>query len=328
MKVIKIIRITIFSLVGISITGFVFELVARKVAEYRYAPEGDLIEVTNHKLHVIQKGNGGPTVVFESGLDYMGHYQWHIVQNEVSNFSTTVSYDRAGILWSERGDNPKTGSDIAKELHLLLEEIQVPKPYILVAQSLGGYYVRSFVQEYSDDVEGIVLVDTSHPEQFERLEEILAAEVYPPSKPAWIASFLDWVGYRRLFSTPSAITGTKITDSINVRNHALRHMRSNAVNEEGGNVMELANEAGNITSFGNIPLIVISATSAGKFSAVPTIELKEAGARIWSELQADQLNLSTNSVQIFATNSAHYIQLTEPELIVQAVRQLLDKSAN
>ena len=79
MKAVKIIRITIFSLVGILTAGFVFELVAREVAEYRYAAEGDLVEVANHKLHVIQKGSGGPTVVFESGLDYMGHYQWHIV---------------------------------------------------------------------------------------------------------------------------------------------------------------------------------------------------------------------------------------------------------
>jgi hypothetical protein len=73
-----------------------------------------------HQLHYLKKGFGGLTVVFESGLDPGGHLSWKYVQNEISKFTTTISYDRAGILMSEQGDNSKSLSSISSDLNNLL----------------------------------------------------------------------------------------------------------------------------------------------------------------------------------------------------------------
>jgi hypothetical protein len=51
----------------------------------------------------------------ESGLDQGGAMVWSKVQDQTARFTSTVSYDRAGIMWSERGGNPKTCEAMADE---------------------------------------------------------------------------------------------------------------------------------------------------------------------------------------------------------------------
>ena len=65
---------------------------------------------------LLQKGCGGPTVVFEAAFDPSGHLQWYHIQEKLLINYTSISYDRAGVLWSDRGNNPKSGEEIAKEL--------------------------------------------------------------------------------------------------------------------------------------------------------------------------------------------------------------------
>lgn len=90
------------------ITGFIFERKSRNDAE-KIVPDGNFVEVENHRLHYYKKGNGGPTVVFETAFDPAGHLQWYTIQQELPASYTSVSYDTAGILWSDRGENVKSG---------------------------------------------------------------------------------------------------------------------------------------------------------------------------------------------------------------------------
>ena len=116
------------------------------------------VKVDGHRLHYYKKGNGGPTVVFETAFDPAGHLQWYNIQQALPDSYTSISYDRAGILWSDRGDKPKSGDEIAKDLHQLLEKANVPKPYILVGHSFGGTLTRFFVHTFPNDVAGVILV--------------------------------------------------------------------------------------------------------------------------------------------------------------------------
>jgi hypothetical protein len=87
------------------ITGFIFEGISRAKAE-KISPDGNFVQVENHRLHYLKKGTEGPTVVLETAFDPAGHLQWMNIQEKLSKTFTTISYDRAGILWSERGTNP------------------------------------------------------------------------------------------------------------------------------------------------------------------------------------------------------------------------------
>ena len=74
------------------------------------------------------------------------------------------TYDRAGTGWSEPGREPRDPQQIARELHTLLGNARIDGPYVLVGQSFGGLYVRMYAARFPKEVEGMVLVDASHPD--------------------------------------------------------------------------------------------------------------------------------------------------------------------
>ena len=163
------------------VSGIAIEQILRAVARKSHKPDGEFAPLSSHQLHYVTKGTGGPTVVFESGLDLGGHIPWLHIQNEISKYTTTISYDRAGILWSERGKNPKTGQAMSQELEELLNKAQCPKPYILVAHSLAGVILRSFIQENKENIAGFVFIDATHPNQRKAMEERLHEKVESPN---------------------------------------------------------------------------------------------------------------------------------------------------
>jgi pimeloyl-ACP methyl ester carboxylesterase len=96
-----------------------------------------------------------------------------------------------------------------------------------------------------------------------------------------------------------------------------------AASEENKNLEALAKEAGKITSFGNIPLVVITGTSESRRNEYPTKELGLKVEKIWMEMQTELLGLSNNSEHVLASKSGHYVQLEQPELIIEAIRKQL-----
>lgn len=304
------------------IAGFTYEQIARSAAERNFPPEGELISVGGHKLHFVRKGEGGPTVIFESGLEPGGHLPWFRVQDEIAKVTTTLSYDRAGILWSERGTNPKTGSAMATELHALLEGAGLPKPYILVGHSVAGITSRRFIAEYSDDIAGVVMVDASHPDQLQRLLELGQPTEAPPRLLMEAASSL---GILRLLLS-NTYPGTIESDDINLRANALQARGLSGTLDEMINLPLLAEEASAITSFGDIPLIVITGAAPDRFDIEGDEKLRTQMPIMWGELQADALTLSSDSKQVLATGSGHYIQPEEPEIVIDAIRELIERA--
>jgi len=180
----RILVILLLLLITLLTIGFVFEQFSRSNAE-NLAPHGEFADVGGHKLHYYIKGIDGPTVVFESAFDPAGHLQWYLLQQNISTFATTISYDRAGLLWSERGENPKTGNAMAEELHALLEKADVSKPYILVGHSLGGLILRSFISKYPQDVRGVILIDSACPNEEDYLSRIVCDD--QPGSAGWFS---------------------------------------------------------------------------------------------------------------------------------------------
>jgi pimeloyl-ACP methyl ester carboxylesterase len=223
-------------------------------------------------------------------------------------------------LWSERGNNPKTGEAMSMELHTLLKMANQNGPYLLVGHSLAGYILRSFVAKYPSEVLGIVLVDVSHPEQFQRFpQEIKALSSMPQD---WLIKLANSIGIVRLFYK-GQYPNTLKTDSINIINNSYLPCSLAAVTEENKNLDALAKEAGKITSFGDIPLVVITGTSENRRNEYPTKEIGLKVEKIWMQMQTELLELSTNSEHVLAINSSHYVQLEQPEVVIEAIRKLL-----
>ena len=321
-KWLKRISIGFVAIVVVLVTiPFTYERVSRIVASKNYSPEGYLIDVGGHKLHLLRRGTGGPTVVFESGLDGNGHLPWYKVGDEVSLSATTISYDRAGILWSERGSKAKTAEAMSEDLSTLLRIGGFPKPYILVGHSLAGLTLRPFIVENAEDIAGIVFVDTSHPAQFDRMPPELTQT---PSRG--VMHVLSSFGLIRL-SAAASFPNTDPEDRINTVGTALSHNSISAVLDEIESIEVLAEEAKQITSFGDIPLIVITGASPTYNDMYPE-EFREEMALLWNELQSDLLSLSTDSRQILAPESGHYVQLDQPDIVIREIRNIISDIQN
>jgi len=152
----------VFAALVLASLGGGYETVAEAAEANAYPMSGQLIDIGGHSLHLRCTGSGSPTVVLEPGGGGMSSdLGW--IEPAVARDSHVCVYDRAGRGWSEPTDTPQDATQIATDLHTLLDRGNVPGPYVLAGHSFGGLYVLTFAALYPDDVVGMVLVDSAAP---------------------------------------------------------------------------------------------------------------------------------------------------------------------
>jgi len=158
---------------ALSAAGGAVETVAESASAGR-AVAGRMVDVGGHRLYLACRGTGSPTVVLENGLgEHTPSWTW-IVKDAALDTRVCV-YDRAGQGWSESAAGPQDGAQVAADLHTLLERAAVPGPYVLAGHSVGGTYALIFAARYPRQVAGMVLLDSSTPQQFTALPDYRAA---------------------------------------------------------------------------------------------------------------------------------------------------------
>jgi pimeloyl-ACP methyl ester carboxylesterase len=145
-----------------------------------YPMPGQLIDVGGHRLHLHCTGSGSPTVVLQpGGGDFSSAMAW--IAPAVASQTRVCVYDRPGRGWSEPAASPQDATQIATDLHTLLQRGNVARPYVLAGHSFGGLYVLTYADRYPDDVAGMVLVDSTNP----------ATEADPENATAYDAGSYD-----------------------------------------------------------------------------------------------------------------------------------------
>ena len=152
-----LIWVAAFLLLGAAL-GLLYETLGTRRDARAYPPPGRMIDLGTHHLHVLEKGSGPVTILLEAGL-MSTVLSWSGLQQELSKSYRVVSYDRAGLGWSDLGPMPRTSGLIVDELHRLLAQAGIAPPYILVGHSFGGLTVPLFAAKYPQEVTGLVLVD-------------------------------------------------------------------------------------------------------------------------------------------------------------------------
>ena len=314
-----IIKWLLVLVVVLLILGFIYEQYSRYNAKNSFVDNGTYVEVNGHKMHYQKVGEGKPTVIFESGLDFTGHLSWRKVQDEVSKFAMTISYDRAGILRSEKSDKARTCENMAEELHLLLEKIEVKEPYILVAHSLGGLIARCYAKKYTHTLSGIVFVDASHPDQISKAPQMIKAQMKSGGLPSdWVISLAFDTGFFRWVIDKTTDEFYKDRDDIKA---IKSEINAYLIKSYQGSMREMKmledimNEAKGV-SFVDIPFTVLTATQNGKK------EFDRVFFEFFSRLQEESLSLSTQSKHI-SVDSGHFIQLEKPDVVVGTIREMV-----
>lgn len=158
----------VFGVLALAAAGALYEI-ERETADRSALPmSGQLVDVGGHRLHLSCTGSGAPTVVLLPGAGEISA-SWGWIAPAVARDSRVCVYDLAGRGWSEAAPSPQDGVALATDLHNLLERAHETGPYVLVGHSFGGLYVLNFAARYLDQVAGVVLLDSTHPDMFTRL---------------------------------------------------------------------------------------------------------------------------------------------------------------
>lgn len=253
-----------------------------------FAMPGQLIDVGGHKLHIDCTGTGSPTVVLEPGLGEPSTAMANIAPAIAARTRVCV-YDRAGRGWSESASGAQTGTEVATDLHTLLERAGERGPFVLAGHSAGGIYVLNFAHLYPDQVAGAVLLDSMHPEQYTKVSSWPAFYEMFRRVSAVLPSLSRFGIGRALYGTAYSDLPAKARDEQRAFWATPRHNRS--VRDEFSQLRTAMAEAQSLTTLGDRPLIVVTAE-------------KEAEDG-WKPAQRELAALSNNSLHRLLDNATH-----------------------
>ncbi len=238
------------------------------------------IGVSGGVVEASVQGEGSPAVVFESGAGAacrMGN--WAQVIEGLQREARLFAYNRSGYGRSRIHRNLDDPRDVTEILHRGLIEAGVEPPYLLVGHSIGGLYMNLFARLYPDEISGLILIDSSHPEQFDYLRK---------EKP--------------------------LRHAIMVTSYA---KGSPHVRYEMANMNRFRREIEKAGPFPNVPVLVLTAGESWHGE----------DRKWWFGLQKDLASLSSKCRGKIVESSGHFIQRDRPEVVVEAIREMLAEAS-
>jgi pimeloyl-ACP methyl ester carboxylesterase len=318
--------------------GALYQWVASARDARRFPAPGRLVDIGDCRLHIDLRGEGSPTVVFEAGIAATS-LSWRLVQPEIAKSTSTASYDRAWLGWSDTSRSSRNIWQVVEELHTLLERAVVAGPWILVAHSYGGLVARAYQARYGGEVAGMVLVDPvatsdwNEPSKLQR--RMLRRGVRLSMRGGWLARFavvrfalsLLAAGERRLpemIARASSGRGVAVIENIvgEIRRlppeiwPMIRSHWSNSKSFEGmarylealpESAAAVATDVAVRDGLRHLPLVVLSARNASP------------------EQRADHDSLARRfqgRLEI-VSGGGHWMQLDRPEVVIRAINEII-----
>ena len=311
-------------LAGLPLAGLLYQMAGKRRDRTRMPPPGRMVELHGRRTHVVERGAGMP-VVLEAGIAGTS-LGWTLIDKPLAADARVVSYDRAGLGWSDSSESPCTAAQAAAELRETLSAAGIPAPYILVGHSYGGLIVRHYAATYSDEVAGVVLVDPVDPREWFPLSESQARRLRRGVSLSRRGALLARFGLVRLALAILASGRTRLPRLI----ARMSAGRGASVTERlTGEIRKLPPETW--------PMIRMHwsdekcfATMAEYLERLPESVAMTRGDRVPEHiptilLTAPRVEPETaiGVVHRPAMRGGHWIQLDEPELVIEAVRELI-----
>jgi pimeloyl-ACP methyl ester carboxylesterase len=315
---------------GATVVGLVGAAGAAEKRRLRAAhpPPGQLVDVGGHRLHLIRQGAGSPPVVLEAGSGAFST-DWEHVQPRVA--ADTVAYDRAGLGFSEPGPAPRTGARILADLRMALTVAGVGLPRVLVGHSLGALLVRLYAYTHPEEVAGLVLVDPAHEDQFDQVDH---PEAPRPGTEGYHRRLRRQGTFARAVvasGLPALLTGLapgwRLPEAMSGRRRAVFLGDTTHVGtaiDEGQRWEGLAAEVREARHhLGDLPVRVLTHGRLDDLRGAIPLEAQEAMDEVCLRLQRELLGISSDSRQIVAEDCGHFIQTERPDLVVDAIHDVI-----
>lgn len=298
--------LTAFTLILVLVV--VFPISAGSQEDWRIPP-GRLFDIGGYQLHLLCEGEGEPTVILDAGIGGFS-LEWTAVQRLISAEVRVCAYDRAGYGWSDIGPSPRTTGQEVVELHKLLETAGLTPPYVLVGHSFGGYNMQYFAKAYARETAGLVLVDSSHPEQIDRLPDLPAQR-----ERARNGNIVTYYNGQSTFKYYPEDVREKLLRILSLAKNQITYRRESVNFAISGAQVERAGP------LPDIPLIVVT---RGK-RVWPEDPYGNMLEFTWFEMQKELARLTPTGRQIIATQSDHLIHLVQPDLVASAILTVVDE---
>jgi len=326
-------------------TGAIYQGIASARDAKLYKPVDQMVDVNGIQMRLDCRGAGSPTVVLEAGAQSHSIHWWQ-VQDEVAKFTRVCSYDRPGYGWSDPAPDMSSSQQVAEILHELLEVAGEGPPYLMVGHSMGGVFVRAFAAEYPEEVVGMVLVDSSHeqqnlryPPEFEEvatLQTELANKSLPILQGAATLGLLRVSGYLEPYF---ASLGMPDDQREPVMAQFNRSGFFGAMKREAALGEFCLSQPGALQGLGDMPLIVLSAGQDARemYEAMViyepyldspsqlTLQVAQQYVATMDENQDELAALSTRGKRIIVKDSGHFIQLDQPQVVIDAIREVFEQ---
>ena len=330
--------LSILALIAALLTaGVVYQRLGERSDRRRYTGDGRWIDIGGkRRLYLVEKGSSGPTVIFEAGIAAT-NLNWFHIQEAVSRFASTASYDRGGLGWSSPARTARTPSNIAAELHQLLEGAGIKPPYILVGHSFGGLVMRRFALDYPEEVSGIVLVDPMRIEEWPPLDPGKQSEIDRGRKLFRIAIPAARIGLARLAVTSLFLRSGRTAQHLaGAAGNGGQHVLDRVKDEVGKLPREIwpivaahwsrpSIYAGMRRHVEAVPDTVREMRNAEPIQQIPVRVLTPGNS---TPLTDEQIGRIGNQVQqVIAPASAHWIHLDQPGLVIDSIREMVTAAA-
>lgn len=291
-----------------ALVGTIYQVIATQLDRQKYPPPGELVDIGGYRLHIHcsgPEGASGPTVVMDAGIGECS-LGWGLVQPEIARFVRVCTYDRAGLGWSDPAPTPRTSQQIVSELHTLLTNAGIKPPYVLVGHSFGGLNARLYTNQFPEEVAGIVLVDSTHEDNPFRPTLLIRAGLFTAP-----------LGIPRLFSqnfvseNPIFAGNSKYPSSYRAIATSTKYL--NTVRREYAAADESWSQGrSSKKSLEDRPLVVLFA------------RFNHEAYLVFEKLQMELAQRSTEGKLIIVENSGHHIQHDQPEVVIDAVREVVE----
>jgi pimeloyl-ACP methyl ester carboxylesterase len=297
--------------------------------DFPFPPLGELVGIGGYRLHARKMGTGAPAVVMDAGLGATS-LLYELVLPRIAEFTTAVSFDRAGYAWSDPAPAhlSRTSEQLVEEQRALQKTLNLVPPFVLVGNSFGAINNLVYANLYPDEVAGFVLIDPSHPEMFERLPNVPSSKTV--ARMAQMMKVVAKLKLARLLANASKgtmVPGWRnlppsvmaIQEAFSGQASMYEAWRREAA--DGDESFRQARDGG--YSLGDKPFIVLT---AGEFWATPGSQMgrPEAMKKAMLQMREEMAKHSSRGIHRIVEGASHTMQVDHPEAVVEAVREVIE----
>jgi pimeloyl-ACP methyl ester carboxylesterase len=316
--------------------GWLYQLSGTARDRRRFPLPGRLVDIGGLRLHLLESGAGHPPVILEAGIA-ASCLNWTSIQAELARSTRVCSYDRAGLGWSDPPSSPRTVSNAVDDLHALLTAAQIPPPFILTGHSFGGLLVRCYATQYPEQVAGLVLLDPLAATEWltpsDAQRKTLKRGAMLSRRGATLARF----GVVRL-GLATLASGLRFIPKL-VARAASSGTGESAISRLVREVQKMPPETWPIVQahwcqpksflamanyLESLPASASQASALGQPPAHIPITIISASNSTAAQLaERDAIaHHSLHGKHIIATKSGHWVHFDEPDLVLQAIREM------